>query len=125
MAGRAASNRDWGRDFGQPVRLHQWVKNALVFLPPLLAHSFWQRGLLVDSVLAFVTFGLCASSVYLINDLFDLAADRAHPRKRFRPLAAGVISGRAALKVSASLLGAAAVIAAAVGAHLYWPAITY
>jgi 4-hydroxybenzoate polyprenyltransferase len=125
LAGRVGKMSELERAFSPPrptarawiqaVRLHQWVKNALVFLPPLLAHSYWQAGLLLDSLLAFLTFGLCASSVYLINDLFDLAADRAHPRKRFRPLAAGVISARAALTVSASLLVAAAAIAAAVG----------
>jgi 4-hydroxybenzoate polyprenyltransferase len=94
--------------------LHQWIKNTLVFLPALLAHAILDRQILRGSVLAFVAFGLCASSVYLINDLFDLDADRAHPRKRRRPLAAGVISARAGLRVSALLLLAAALTAIAV-----------
>jgi 4-hydroxybenzoate polyprenyltransferase len=102
------------RDWAEALRLHQWIKNTLVFLPALLAHAILDRQILRGSLLAFVAFGLCASSVYLINDLFDLDADRAHPRKRRRPLAAGAISARAGLRVSALLLFAAALAAMAV-----------
>ncbi len=70
------------------LRPHQWVKNALVFLPPLLAHSV-QPALWLKALLAFVAFSLCASSVYVLNDLLDLHADRAHARKRHRPFASG------------------------------------
>src|SRR5580658_8099828 len=85
---RAASLMTWAR----AIRLHQWVKNLLVLLPALLAHTVFQASVLRHSLLAFLAFGLCASSVYLTNDLFDLAADRAHPRKRARALASGEIS---------------------------------
>jgi 4-hydroxybenzoate polyprenyltransferase len=104
----APSTRSWMR----AIRLHQWVKNTLVFLPALLAHSIFQPGMLRSCGLAFIAFGLCASSVYLTNDLFDLAADRAHPRKRTRPLAAGEISPAAGAWAALLLLVGAAAVAA-------------
>ena len=71
-------------------RVHQYAKNALVFLPFLTAHKF-NLGSLLDCFLATVAFSLCASSVYILNDLVDLSADRGHPTKKNRPLAAGTI----------------------------------
>lgn len=80
-------NRAWLR----AMRPHQWVKNVLIFLPVLMAHSRdpadW-----IAAILAFIVFSMIASSVYLLNDLLDLAADRAHPRKRKRPLPSGEMS---------------------------------
>jgi 4-hydroxybenzoate polyprenyltransferase len=73
------------------MRPHQWLKNALVFVPMLAAHAFTPAALW-HSVLAFVAFSLIASSTYILNDLLDLNADRAHPRKRNRPLASGAVS---------------------------------
>ncbi len=72
------------------MRPHQWLKNLLVFIPMLLGHMLTME-VLGRSVLAFVGFSLIASSVYLLNDLLDLAADRAHPRKRLRPFASGAL----------------------------------
>lgn len=72
------------------LRPHQWLKNLLVFLPLLASHGF-DTPTLVYSLLAFVAFCLTASSVYVVNDLMDLEADRQHPRKRFRPLASGAL----------------------------------
>lgn len=71
-------------------RVHQYAKNALVFLPLLTTHKFG-LGSFLDCFLATVAFCLCASSVYILNDLIDLSADRAHPTKKNRPLAAGTI----------------------------------
>ncbi len=73
------------------IRLHQWSKNVLVFLPALLAHSLSPRSLL-QSAMAFLSLSFCASATYLINDLLDIEADRRHPRKRLRPFAAGDLS---------------------------------
>ncbi|UWQ21549.1 UbiA family prenyltransferase [Jannaschia sp. W003] len=70
------------------IRPHQWAKNALVFVPMLAAHRL-DLATLGQATLAFVCYSLIASSVYLLNDLLDLDADRAHPRKRNRPFAAG------------------------------------
>ena len=81
-------NFQW-RDYVQALRAHQWLKNILVFTPALAAHRFDDA--LVASILAFFSFSLSASSVYILNDLLDLRNDRAHPRKRLRPFAAGRI----------------------------------
>lgn len=70
------------------LRPHQWLKNILVFLPLLASHQF-SGGTLLAAIGAFVAFCLMASSAYVLNDLLDLAADRAHPRKRERPFASG------------------------------------
>jgi len=93
------------RDYLRALRPHQWLKNLLVFLPMLTAHAFGWEAFLA-SFLAFVAFSMVASSVYLLNDLLDLAADRAHPRKRARPFAAGDIPiGRGTVLAGGLLLG--------------------
>jgi 4-hydroxybenzoate polyprenyltransferase len=71
------------------MRPYQWVKNFLLFAPLFLAHKFSDPNLVVISLIAFAAFSLCASSVYIINDLMDLDSDRHHPTKRRRPMAAG------------------------------------
>lgn len=76
------------RPYIKALRPHQWLKNLLVFLPVLAAHQL-DGSTILTSTLAFVAFSLIASSVYVVNDLLDLAADRAHPRKCKRPFAAG------------------------------------
>ena len=71
------------------LRVHQWLKNLLVMVPLLASHRFLDPDALLDATLAFAAFSLCASGVYVLNDLLDLPSDRIHPRKRFRPLAHG------------------------------------
>jgi 4-hydroxybenzoate polyprenyltransferase/phosphoserine phosphatase len=71
------------------IRVYQWVKNILLFLPLLLAHSISNVTLLSDVIIGFFSFSLSASFVYVLNDLLDLQSDRSHPRKRKRPLASG------------------------------------
>lgn len=93
------------------IRLHQWVKNGLIFLPAILAHKILQAPVLIDCVLAFIAFGACASSVYLINDLLDLSADRQHPRKSKRAFASGALSARSGGMVAAALLIGSALLA--------------
>jgi 4-hydroxybenzoate polyprenyltransferase len=100
------------------LRPHHWVKNLLVFLPLVAAHRWGEAPLWLSSVLAFVAFCLCSSAVYLANDLSDLDDDRAHPQKRHRPLAAGVLSLRWALTAIAVLLVMSLVLAVAAGALL-------
>lgn len=82
------------KDWVKALRLHQWMKNLLIFVPLLAAHQLANPLLLWQGVLAFLFFGLCASSVYLLNDLLDLADDRHHHTKRNRPFAAGRLSIR-------------------------------
>lgn len=76
------------------LRLHQWAKNFLIFIPMIMAHRFSETWVVQSTLLAFASFGLLASATYLINDLFDLQADRAHPRKARRPFASGDLSPR-------------------------------
>jgi 4-hydroxybenzoate polyprenyltransferase/phosphoserine phosphatase len=79
-------------DFIKCIRVHQWAKNALIFLPILLAHKQDSLTLWIDTILAFVSFSLLASSIYVINDLWDLEADRQHHDKKDRPFASGRLS---------------------------------
>jgi 4-hydroxybenzoate polyprenyltransferase/phosphoserine phosphatase len=80
------------------LRVHQWIKNALVFVPLLTAHKF-EIAAFVAAIGAFFAFSFAASAVYLLNDLVDLEADRKHPSKKRRPLAAGTLPVQAALPV--------------------------
>jgi 4-hydroxybenzoate polyprenyltransferase len=73
------------------MRPHQWVKNVLVFVPILTAHALTETSAWAGGVLMFVAFCCTASAIYLVNDLLDIAADRAHPRKRLRPFARGAV----------------------------------
>ncbi len=94
------------------LRLHQWAKNILIFVPMLLAHVL-RAGVFADAAIAFVSFSLCASSTYIANDLLDIESDRRHPRKRNRPFAAGDLSVLNGVLIGAVLLGGAIAIAAA------------
>ena len=87
-----AGREKWFKPYMKALRLHQWLKNLLVFVPLVMAHRFLELDLLAKTFLAFLAFGLCASSAYLLNDLLDMPADRHHPRKRQRPFAAGELS---------------------------------
>ena len=100
-----------GRDWIKAIRLKQWSKNALLFVPLLAAHD-WTLAAWGQLVWAFVSFGLCASATYLINDLLDLPNDRRHAHKRHRPLAAARIAIAPAVGVVALLLPAALALAA-------------
>lgn len=103
----AAGPRDWLK----AMRLHQWLKNLLIFVPLLAAHRYLELPLVADALLAFLCFGLCASSVYLLNDMLDLRDDRHHPRKRARPFASGRLSIQSGLMVFPLLLAAAFALA--------------
>lgn len=95
------------------LRVHQWLKNALVFLPVVLAHQWANAEAILGSVVAAVSFSCCASGVYLVNDLLDLEADRQHPRKRKRPCASGELPLPIAMSLAPVLFIAGFVIAGA------------
>ncbi len=107
------------------MRGHQWLKNLLVFLPALADHSL-DGATLAASALAFLAFCLCASSVYLLNDLVDLPSDRAHPGKKARPFASGQLPLAHGLVLIPALLAAAGLVALALPAEFtavlgaYW-----
>lgn len=74
------------------MRLYQWVKNSLLFVPLMTSHNWDDSSILIQMALGFISFGMCASGGYIFNDLLDLNADRNHPRKKNRPFASGDIS---------------------------------
>ncbi len=85
------------------IRAYQWVKNALIFVPLLTSHKFTEWAYIAPTLVAFVAFSLCASSVYLLNDMLDLEADRRHERKRLRPFASGQLSLQTGIWLTAVL----------------------
>lgn len=92
------------------IRLHQWAKNTLIFVPLLLGHA-WSLPNVAAGLVAFLSFGLCASATYIINDLLDLEVDRRHPRKRRRPFAAGDLSAIAGVSAVVVMMAAAFALA--------------
>jgi decaprenyl-phosphate phosphoribosyltransferase len=92
------------------MRPKQWVKNILVLAAPFAGGVLFSGGMALHLVVAFVAFSLAASGIYLVNDANDVAADRAHPTKRRRPIAAGVVPVRLAFAVAVVLLAAAVAI---------------
>jgi 4-hydroxybenzoate polyprenyltransferase len=97
------------------MRPHQWLKNVLVFVPLLAAHLIGDVQELLRVTFAFVAFCLIASSIYLFNDLLDLSSDRAHPRKKQRPLASGALPISQGLLLAPLLLGTGLAIGALLG----------
>ncbi len=93
-------------DYAAAIRLHQWLKNLLLLTPLVAAHQVSDVALLGRATLAFLAFSLCASGVYLMNDLMDLQSDRRHPRKRQRPIPSGKVSLKLVLVVLPMLLAA-------------------
>jgi 4-hydroxybenzoate polyprenyltransferase len=101
VARRARESSDVEREFPrEPIRLrtwtrvlrvHQWMKNLLLFVPLIAAHEILDAEAWPKLMVAFLSFSLCASAVYVGNDLLDLESDRLHPRKRNRPFAAGTV----------------------------------
>jgi 4-hydroxybenzoate polyprenyltransferase/phosphoserine phosphatase len=79
------------KTLARALRPHQWVKNLIILVPLLTSHRLTDLELVRRSLLAFVSFSLCASAVYVVNDLLDLEADRRHARNRGRPFASGEV----------------------------------
>jgi decaprenyl-phosphate phosphoribosyltransferase len=101
------------------LRPRQWLKNVLVFAAPLAAGSIFEPDVLIPSLLAFVVFCLMSSATYLINDIRDVEADRAHPTKRSRPIAAGELGVPAAIVTAIVLAVASLTIALLVSPSLF------
>lgn len=119
----AAPPTTWKPPLLRELRPHQWAKNLLVFMPLLAAHKAGNVPADLIALAAFIAFCLCASSVYMLNDLLDLEADRAHPRKCRRPFACGDLPIVAGL-VGAPLLLLAAVLIAAFLPERFWAVLT-
>ena len=98
------------------MRPHQWVKNLLVFLPILTAHAVGDLSAWTQAGLAFAALCLTASAIYIINDILDVAADRAHPHKRNRPFARGAARLSHGVLLSGALLCGGLALGLAAGA---------
>lgn len=106
------------------LRLHQWAKNALLFVPLMAAHDLSAESWLI-TLLAFIAFGLCASATYVVNDLFDLASDRAHPRKQARPFAAATLTIQFGIALVLVLLPLSLLLAAAISLPFFGLMVLY
>lgn len=93
------------------LRMHQWSKNMLLFVPLFVGHDFTHPGKIAAAVLGFLLLSVLASGTYLLNDLADLAADRQHPTKRLRPFAAGTLRLEAGLVAAPLMIALALAIA--------------
>ncbi|MBV2145013.1 UbiA family prenyltransferase [Falsochrobactrum sp. TDYN1] len=103
--GRLFANKSRGiKPYLKMLRVHQWLKNLLVFVPAFLAHDISEPDIFMAACLAFIAFSAAASAIYIVNDIIDLPLDRQHKRKRNRPFASGVLSIPFGLTVSALLL---------------------
>ncbi|MDP3897502.1 MAG: UbiA family prenyltransferase, partial [Mesorhizobium sp.] len=100
-----ATPRPTARTVVKMLRAHQWLKNTLIAVPMILSHEYFNPGMLLACLVAFVSFSAAASAIYIVNDFFDLALDRAHATKRKRPFASGLLSIPFGLACSALLLG--------------------
>ncbi|MFM9846906.1 MAG: UbiA family prenyltransferase [Hyphomicrobiaceae bacterium] len=98
------------------LRLHQWVKNVIVFVPIILGGHLADVEAMVHTLIAFIALGLVASATYLINDVWDMADDRKHWSKRNRPIAAGSLPAVTAI-LAAPLIGLPALWLAAIASH--------
>lgn len=81
------------------MRPHQYIKNLFIFLPPFFALKITNTELFLNATIAFIGFSLAASSIYTLNDYFDIEEDKHHPKKKNRPLASGTISKRQAIAI--------------------------
>jgi 4-hydroxybenzoate polyprenyltransferase len=90
-------------DFLKLIRVHQWLKNLLVFIPLLLAHKFDHTAIWISATVAFLSFSFGASSLYIVNDILDIKSDRNHPEKSKRPITNGMISAYTGLFISTLL----------------------
>ncbi len=105
----------------QVFRINQWLKNVLLFVPLVAAHQLSQPGLLLTLLVAFISFSISASAIYILNDLFDIESDRLHPRKRDRPFASAAVPIPWGVALIVVCLFAGISLAVFVGhAFLYW-----
>jgi 4-hydroxybenzoate polyprenyltransferase len=112
------------RTWAKLLRVHQYTKNALILVPLLTAHQFGLEPILT-ALSAVLAFSLCASGAYILNDLVDVTADRAHVTKRYRPIASGAISPAHAAAAMAMLLAGAIVIAASLSPSFFAILLVY
>ena len=109
-----ASEKASLKDYFKAIRIYQWIKNLLLFVPLLTSHSLKQIDLLKANCFAFLAFGMVASAGYLLNDLLDINSDRKHPRKKFRPVASGKLLLHNVVILAFALLAGGLILAASI-----------
>lgn len=107
------------------LRPHQWTKNAIVFSALVFGHRLFEPEAIMRTLGAVIAFCLMSSAVYLVNDVRDIAHDRHHPRKRWRPIASGQVSVRHATLTASILAGIALVLAGAIALPLIAVLVVY
>ena len=107
------------------LRVHQWVKNLILFIPIFTSHTFLESGFLINTIKSFISFSLLASSIYLFNDIIDLNHDRKHPKNKKRPIASGEIDILLAYIVFISLLLIGFYIAYGLGFNFFSLVLAY
>ncbi|MBN2163717.1 MAG: UbiA family prenyltransferase [Pontiellaceae bacterium] len=107
------------------MRCEQWLKNVLIFTPMLLAHRLGETTCIIQTLLAFFSFSLAASSIYVLNDLFDLSADQHHPRKCRRPFASGDLPISSGALLMPLLAGASLALCLLLPTPFLWVLLTY
>lgn len=107
------------------LRVHQWMKNLLLFVPVLTAFSFFNPAAFLALLLGFFAFSFAASATYMVNDLWDLDNDRAHPRKRLRPFASARLPILKGIAVAGMLLVAALAMASMVSLKFFLMLLAY
>jgi len=85
------------------LRMSHWVKNLFIFAPMIFSFRLFDPTAITPAILAFISFSLTASSIYIFNDIMDIEIDRLHPRKKHRPVASGIIAIKQAFIFSATL----------------------
>lgn len=111
--------------FSQEIRVQQWIKNLLIFVPLIFVKELFHGYLLWLTIVTFMAFSLVASGVYVFNDLCDLKRDQLHPRKSLRPLAAGQIKPKTAKILFVTLLILGLGLSLLLNQKLFWLLIFY
>lgn len=112
-------------DLFRLLRVHQYIKNLLIFFPAFFAMHITNFSLMLKTALVFGAFSLVASSIYILNDYIDREDDRKHPTKRFRPLAAGTVSEKTALTLMFILGLGGSLITLLLSVNIFYFVATY
>ena len=107
------------------LRPHQWLKNLMLFFPPFLGGRITDTSILIHGALPFSAFCLAASSTYIINDIIDAPNDACHPKKKTRPIAAGVVSSGTGLVLAIFLGFGSLALAFQIPGRFAWMIVGY
>lgn len=107
------------------IRVRQWVKNTFLFIPLFFAGRIFDLENISELLKGFFAFSFIASSIYIINDYRDIESDKIHPRKKFRPLAAGTVSVRTGLSISALLLVSGLILSFLINPNFFFLLVAY